>query len=641
MSVLHCSRSVARSRVKPSYQQMTSSTRGVSEELQAPGTHLLADVSKVLGSIFSVELGVPDSVMKEPEKKGKKFCVGLLENPGNHTWWPSVRGLGARERLSISGSLFLARKVLPSSPDPLQAGKHARLMSCPASHPPAGYLEFVDREIDKLFCVGWDRRYASHVFQHTPTSSSCLQYSRSKGGAKRWLSEQGSDWFQDACLGAVNLPAGNRVRYTVVRTAGKDRGVTVADGSHHLLGPLHRTLYDHLDQYEWLLRGEARGKKFRSFALRKGEVFVSGDYESATDNLSLPVTLRILHRILSRAREIPISIRDFALRSLQAEIEYRDLGGLTVVQQRGQLMGNFLSFPLLCLHNYLAFRWSVPRDVPLRINGDDIVFRATPEECEVWKRSVGAAGLTLSAGKTLVDSRCFSLNSAFFEAQSSGVREIPVIRSSWLKTGDGPPTGQDFQRFIRNWKNESRRLVGALWLRSKRASIQKTGRSVWHLGIRADNSQLHTAGLAPRESYFRGRHVLLALPEAEMPPVRRGHKGQPCDEWVFTRRPILSKPRERYTWDHQYRDACRLQAWQPEVCRAEIYWDEWWRETAATGREGQWLAWRRTVKRVHRIDRRLNLILRAPSARDLLKGQWVPRDELPVRLCSFPGLGFH
>jgi len=641
MSVLHCSRSVARSRVKPAPSTRDKpSTSGASEEPSVPGTRLLHDVSSVLGSIFSVELGVPNIVMKEPEKNGKKFCVGLLENPVNHAWWPAVKKLGVRERTTIAGSLFLARKVLPSSPDPLQAGKHARLMGEPAPPPPDGYLEFVDREIDKLFEERWDKRYRAHVYSHTPTSSSCLQYSRSKGGAKRWLSEQGSDWFQDACLGGTTFSPVNRVRYTVVRTAGKDRGVTVADGSHHLLGPLHRTLYDHLCQYKWLLRGEARGKKFRSFSQRKGEVFVSGDYESATDNLSLAVTLRILHRILSHAREVPASVRALAMTSLQSEIEYRDLGGLRVAQARGQLMGNFLSFPLLCLHNYLAFRWSVPRDVPLRINGDDIVFRSTVDEYERWKKNVGAAGLTLSAGKTLVHGRVFSLNSAFFEGQSCGVREIPIIRSSWLQCREGPPTGQDFQKFIRNWNGESRRLVGALWLRSKRCAIQMTGRSVNQLGIRADNSQLHTAGLAPREAYFRGRYALLALPETELVRAKSDRQGQPVEDWSFTRRPILSKPRERFVWDLQYREACALSAWYPTVCRSEIYWDEWWREAAATGREGQWLAWRRTVKRVHRMVRSLNLSLRAPDLAQPCKGQWVPKDELPTRLCSFPGVGF-
>nr|WAK77860.1 MAG: hypothetical protein [Botourmiaviridae sp.] len=639
MSVLHCSRSVARSRVK-SFRQQNVPRRGVSEETGSPGTHLLGEVASVLGSIFSVELGVPNHVIQEPAKEGKKFCVGLLENPVNHTWWPAVGRLGKRERFSVSGSLFLARKVLPSSPDPLQASKHATLMSSQDPSTSPDYLLFVQREIDRMFEIGWDRGYKSHVYSHTPTSSSCLQYSRKKGGAKRWIAEQGQDWFADSCLGETSLPTRYRVRYAVVRTAGKDRGVTVPDGHAGLLGPLHRTLYDYLSQFGWLLRGEARGKKFRSFSKRKGEVFVSGDYESATDNLSLTMTEYILARVLSRARHIPSSLAEYALRSCRAEIEYRDLGGRVVNQTRGQLMGNFLSFPLLCLHNYLTFRFSIPRDVPVRINGDDIVFRCHPSEFETWKKNVGVAGLVLSAGKTLVHDSCFSLNSAFFCAESNGVREIPVIRSSWLESRDGPPTGADFGRFIRNWNGEARRLVGALWLRCHKRRIQATGRSVGCLGIRADNSQLHTAGLAPREAFFRGANSLVAVPETEVPPTKRNRQGLPGETWVFTRKAISSKPRERFSWDHQYRDACRASAWNAEVSREEIYWSEWWREAAATGREYQWLAWRRTVKRVHKMARSLNLRLRALPFVAPVKGQWIPRDELPVRLCRRQGVGF-
>jgi hypothetical protein len=151
---------------------------------------------------------------------------------------------------------------------------------------------------------------------------------------------------------------------------------------------------------------------------------------------------------------------------------------------------------------------------------------------------------------------------------------------------------------------------------------------------------LHTAGLAPREAYFRGRYALLALPENELEPPKKERQSQPVEDWVFTRCPILSKPRERFCWDKQYREACVASAWQPDVSRAEIYWDTWWSEAAATGREGQWLAWRRTVKRVHRMARSLNLVLRAPSLVPPRRGQWVPRCELPSRICSKPGVGF-
>lgn len=617
----------------------TSSIRGVSEGSRSLVTQPLDGLSSVLGSIFSVELGVPQSVRDDPIKSGKEFCVGLLESPSDHAWWPAVSQLGSQERMSISASLFLARKVLPSSPDPRQAEKHMMLMRSPAPDTPADYLQFIVREIDNLFKVGWDREYKHHVYSHTPTSSSCLQYSRRQGGARRYLSEMGPDWFADVCLEgseAYGFPC--ITRYTVVQTAGKARGVTVSDGRHHVLGPLHRTLYDYLSQFGWLLRGEARGKKFRSFALRKGEVFVSGDYEAATDNLSLSVTELILSRILSRSRFIPAGIKDFAMRSLRCMISYPDLGNLSCQQERGQLMGNFLSFPLLCLHNYLAFRFSVPRDVPLRINGDDIVFRCYPHEYERWKKRVGSAGLTLSAGKTMLNSRFFSLNSAFFEGQSSGVREVPVMRLSLFLNGERP-SGDVFRRAVRGWTNESRRLVGAHWLRCQRKAIQASGRSVLALRIPADNSQLHTAGLAPRESFFRGQFGCTAIEESGVPAVPLDRKNPACDEWVFTSHCFLSSPLERKGWDTARREACSRVVWEPQETRPEVLWDKWWEILKKSGFEGAWLSWRRTVRKAHRMGLRLNTRLRSVADPPRRRGKWVPRDELSARLCLYPGLG--
>jgi len=615
---------------------MRQRERGSDEELALLDTSTLSTLSSVLGRIFSVRLDVPDELKVAPnEKKVKEFCVGLLENPVNHTWWQAVRSLGVTERVSISGSLFLARKALPVSPDLRQAEKHMRLMETPASPAPPEFLKFVEREIDRLFEPGWDRRYQAHVFSHTPTSSSCLEYPSSKGGARRFLSEGGSDWFQDACLAGTDFPTDYKVKYSVVNTGGKMRGITVCSGNAQVLGPLHRTLYDHLSQFDWLLRGDARGKKFSSFQEKEGEIFVSGDYESATDNLSLEVAELILERILSKSRSIPRALIEYALRSLRAEIHYPE--GHVVRQRRGQLMGNFLSFPLLCLQNYLAFRFSIPRPVPLRINGDDIVFRCRPSELKIWKDNVGAAGLTLSAGKTLVDKRLFSLNSCFFRAGNRRVWEIPIIRlKSIVVMGEDPLSGGAFTRCIRGWKGESRRLIGSWWLTVRRSAIQSTGRSVWALGIPADNSQLHTAGFAVREAFYRGSKKHLELPEEPIPS--KPQKGKDLTPWVRVPKARLNVSGMRmYNWQKEAVEYFGKSVWSTDFRGNSTLWDEWWEQVKRTGREAQWLAWRRTTKRVHRMGVTLNLILRPPAALSNVGCTWVPREFLTEARGSFRG----
>jgi hypothetical protein len=601
--------------------------------------------SKTVQSVVGLHgLELPESFGETEAtlKRDKQFCVGLLEDPVNHTWWKDVRVLGEVERTSLSGSMFLLRKVLPCPPDPSLWQKHAGLMSAPAPEAPADFLSFASTEVDRLFEIGWDRGYRRHVFEFSPTSSSCLEFSRRSGGVRTFLSYLGESCFQDLCLGEGSLPTEYPVRYSVVKTGGKNRGVTVASGYAAVLGPLHRLLYDHLCNEKWLLRGEAKGRRFSSFQKKEGEVFVSGDYESATDNLSLSVTEMILSRILSRARFIPDSIRRYAMLSLRAEIHYP--GGRVVSQQRGQLMGNFLSFPLLCLQNYLAFRFSIPRDVPLRINGDDIVFRCRPEEYERWRKNVGAAGLTLSAGKTMVRQTIFSLNSAFFVARRSHVRDIPVVRSSMLVASEGLPSSNCLMKFQRGWKGEARRLVGGLWLRCFSSKIRATGRSVWQLGYGADASQLHTAGLVDRESYLLGSKGSLPLCKPlPTPPHDFSDPGE-GKEWSFFRGPLFCSASEEAEWDEQHQSWCRDRRWKSvprtgEDARA-LRWRKWWEEVKASGFESQWRAWRRTAARVRKLCPSLGLSFRPRERVVPSTGRWIPKCDLQDYACDKPGLGW-
>jgi hypothetical protein len=427
-------------------------------------------------------------------------------------------------------------------------------------------------------------------------------------------------------------------KYSIVPTSGKERGVTVPDGYSQVLGPLHRTIYDHLSQFEWLLRGEARGKKFKGFQRNKKEVYVSGDYESATDNLSCEVAEAILSRIVSRARHIPHSMREYALRSLRAAISYP--GGHGVWQARGQLMGNYLSFPLLCLQNYIAFKFLVPREVPVRINGDDIVFRASRSEARTWMEGVGRTGLTLSRGKTLVDSTLFSLNSAFFHGELHRVREIPVIRASQLTTKDGTlPTGASFSRFVRNWKLDSRRQVGGLFLREHAKKIRASGRSVWGLGIPADNSQLHTAGLAVRESFYRGPRKGDRLPEVPIPKVVQEVRDQHGDEWICTPEVLRSTRAEELEWARQWKEVALFKSWELKKCYKPIK-DDLWKAIKQGSREQQYVAFRRTMKRGARLlGRMLNSTLRPPDGRCPAAARWVPAFEIPARRLFRQGIG--
>jgi len=100
-------------------------------------------------------------------------------------------------------------------------------------------------------------------------------------------------------------------------------------------------------------------------------------------------------------------------------------------------MGDKTSFPLLCITNYLAFKYAfkdVKRDIPVKINGDDIVFRATRAEIDHWFEVVKSAGLQVHKGKTGIDEGFFNLNSTTFHAGRTRVTMVPIIRSApWYR----------------------------------------------------------------------------------------------------------------------------------------------------------------------------------------------------------------
>jgi len=384
----------------------------------------------LLGDVYDVSLAVP---ILPTLSSLKHFLVEVLAPGSNHSWLRSIRSLKLRDRLSILGSLFLFRKRLPSTVPCLKA--FAVKMSTPAPDPPHGFMSFITREVMGMFPEGWDRRWKGAVLGTVVRTTACLESSRRRGGARGVVLRNEFLERHDFCRELLNKysrwePNVNSVKLAIAKTDGKDRLVSVNSVDMTCLTPFHSLVYDHISDMPWCLRGEAKPSSFRDFTIRDGEVFVSGDYESATDNLNRDVARHILSLICLRSTRVPNFVRKAALDTLDVTASGTGIEPFKV--RRGQLMGNALSFPLLCLQNYLAFKFLVPREVPLRINGDDIVFRARPEEYRRWSEGVVACGLTLSAGKTAVSSRWFSLNSTFFVAGGSRVKLAPVIRSTAL-----------------------------------------------------------------------------------------------------------------------------------------------------------------------------------------------------------------
>jgi hypothetical protein len=582
----------------------------------------------------------------------KQFCVGLLENPEGHVWWPVVGRLSASNRMSLAGSLFLARKLLPVKPSPPSAHRARVCTSVPPVLPP-GYLGRVRLEVSRLLGEGWDLDcgYQRHVESFTPPMSATLSTPRSKGGCRQEWSGRGDD-FRDACLGRrrFSVPRSFDVRFMNVDGAGKSRSLTVASSAQALLGPLHRCLYEAVSRRQWLLRGEATQAKFSSFDREESEVFVSGDYESATDNLPLEVAEAILSEAERLSRCIPREIWMYARRSLRASVAYPDLS-VPLQQVRGQLMGNLLSFPLLCIQNYVAFRWCVSRtecpDSRVRINGDDIVFRATRRVASRWMSTVSSLGLVVSPGKTLVLPGAFSLNSTFFRVGwMTGPRLVPVLRGRVLAEPCEVPhsLAPGLRTFCRGFRGEARVRAQAFYLRWRGREFRALGRSVVRdLGARVSPASFVRAGLGRAEAFYR------SLPPNPLPVDRVRLGGTIPEGWVRT--PLSRcrvERRAQECLDRSFWELVRDRAWSGGAVSRQLS-QATWRDATGTGHLQDWLYWHERSSRAYRFRRLFrSLTCRLPHAgslwtetsspaRSRVRQVWVPdalcfRSSYSVRL---------
>lgn len=531
------------------------------------------ELCSALGKIYSIDLtpsfeasfACPCSYVG----KLKKFCGGLIERSG-HEWGNKIRRLSRRQRLSVAASLFLFRKIIPSPGVDLDA--YMSKMSTPSPPPDPEFESFCSKEVCKIFPAGWDRNYMRLPERVVLPRSSCTERGMSKGGQRAlaamsltWLSQQTLIEYCKYGRRSLDLDSS---RVVAVETGGKNRIVSTPTITMNVLRPLHTAMYDRLSRFPWLLRGEATAKRFTraGFLRKKGETFVSGDYESATDNLNHHIQEILLRKVCDQTINVPVGVRDLALSSLSMGLVDAK-GERFVVQRRGQLMGNLLSFPLLCLINYIAFKFVVKRNVPLLINGDDIVFRCKPSEAREWAEAVGRSGLTLSAGKTLVDNRFFSLNSKFFDAGDRSARLVPVVRSKGLfGTCDSPVTSirDRFRVCQEGFNARGKDIITKAFLVSNRRFIIASRRSVRNgLSIPVTRSQLAETGLLFREmAYLDPASVAVGapryLPEVFMSDALKPERPYGIEGWKLAR---VRKTKQVKDWQKEHGRLVISQSW--------------------------------------------------------------------------------
>jgi hypothetical protein len=474
----------------------------------------------------------------------KQFCGGLLEDPSTHLWTRHLRSKHAclRARASVASTIFLFRKALPAERlSKKQAAKVAeeyiKKMTTPQDPAPPDFLAFVANETGKMFRPGWDQSWHKAADNFCLPVKSCMDNRAGAGGVRsitardqvykdgRFIPAIQADYEyftepDELVRKHVNIRRDTEV--LTIWTGGKNRTISMFHAERSFLSPLHQIVYDHISRFDWLLRGDAEKNVFLDFLPKHGEVLVSGDYESATDNLNLAVSQVILRAIRNHATEVPYQVWEAAEQALVNKFQNGKY------QTRGQLMGSLLSFPLLCIVNFLSFKWAVPRKVPVKINGDDIVFVATEQERDNWYEQVGKSGLVLSKGKTLCTRSLFSLNSTFFLSRRRGeIQEVPIIRSTcvWNPPDSCASVQGRLQSAVRGFSKEIKNKVLVETLRTCSKWVNLSQRSLQRgLQCRVSPGVIRGAGLMKREVFYNALYEEPLCP----PPFKRWqHWGLP------------------------------------------------------------------------------------------------------------------
>jgi hypothetical protein len=386
----------------------------------------------------------------------------------------------------------------------------APLLSSVANHfrspPPSlprGYITFARKIVRRLFPHGWDAgSYESCVMNTDPSLSACLENRRGAGGLhgfvsnpdpKNWEGRFRHSDFLTTCLDGATRPLSVSSGLTVVQSAGKPRPLSKfsADAIH--LRPLHKVIYDRLSREKWLCRGDFTTDVLQraGFSYVAGETLTSGDYKSATDNLSIEVAEAILGELLSTTVSVPGSMKAYAMSILRPVLFNLEHGIDDFIPSRGQMMGSFLSFPLLCLQNRIAFLYAGEAvgvdnsEFPCLINGDDILFRSGPHFSAHWMNIVSSLSLEVEKTKTSVSPEFGSLNSTLCRRRGGFYRVVATVRMGMLRESESLDTlSKGFDDFLAGLKGSLRFRAAMAWFSWNIGKIRPLGLTTHDLGFR-------------------------------------------------------------------------------------------------------------------------------------------------------------
>lgn len=210
----------------------------------------------------------------------------------------------------------------------------------------------------------------------------------------------------------------NRVKVHGIEEPLKVRTITIGTDKNWILKPLQLGMLYALKRYKCFKPCFTPDYAEDLKALyNKGNLWVSGDYTSATDGLHSDIMQTAIESLSEALGDHPIV--PFMLREAGPHLcEYPSWSGVPDTwQTNGQLMGSLLSFPILCLANAFTVCYTQQKkleDINALFHGDDLLMRCEISDYHAWKSMTKDIGLELSIGKNYISPVWGSIDSQVF-----------------------------------------------------------------------------------------------------------------------------------------------------------------------------------------------------------------------------------
>jgi hypothetical protein len=228
-----------------------------------------------------------------------------------------------------------------------------------------------------------------------------------------------------------------KCRVGTAKTKGKLRVVTMQGArAKRLLRPVHQAAYNHICKKPWVVCGDVTAEHMSRISddRKEGEAYNSGDFEASTDNLNKDAVFAVVEVL---AEALPERRKKVLLKTFDRT--WVEWGGKKRYVVRGSMMGNLLSFVVLCLLNKVCLdraRQEVescgPEYRAALVNGDDLLFAGGVETYEAWLRATASIGFVVNRSKTMVSHRYGDLNSTTYDFGRR--RFVPKLNFGFLGT---------------------------------------------------------------------------------------------------------------------------------------------------------------------------------------------------------------